>query len=690
MTNGNPQRGLIVEGVRLSHHDAPYFTKSHAYEGIKRDISRDNRSDSAKDINERREGVVVYCTTAGDLAFLHLSDPAKSSVLLLTDDWQFTTQSLVDYNSQGDGVAVANNVRPKSSTGWWPSSNILRGNIFGMKRFEFNVHDDFGGEVVLVELRWPTEANERLDVLSPPGVEASWYPIVAGTRNLGLVISISPENFGHPLAAFSLPQTGWPFSEYYLNSYYIAGVVGSTRQFAFLRYARDSMETVCSLRGKRAGKSKLWSLPEYLPQIVTIDLRKMGLSNYEGTYRLMLASNLDIHIQPDRAGELVFVMTGAGVTAFDVSSMSQYGGLNAVKSYWWRHNGEMKIFVPGEKELDREEQEGIGSWRAGAWAYQGGLADRGYGKKSIAPCAPRIWKSFLLDKIHGGGEGDGEMFTIVRAYNYVVHQHDSVRGTVRDVPQWQRPEFLVTWEIPLTRKGLERHTAEMLNEKAGIRQDDVPSWDVGLKADGYSENAEGIFPSKIMELHVALTENPPSVMKCFASHVVLISDMPQMSFAKRDTHKTRPRWLSITQKDIMVEKDEYRTIAGPAGRNRWGVKRRGDGYLEIQLKDEQRDTITIDWDSQLKCERPYPRTLEKRRSGVMSFFGGGTVKVPLEAQIEDCEKLPTGSMHHIKVGDSGNYVAYVVNPPSATDPDGSKFKLFGNRRGGTLVVVRYD
>ncbi|EPS36476.1 hypothetical protein H072_10012 [Dactylellina haptotyla CBS 200.50] len=672
--NGNPQKAVLIEGLRTSQADPLYFTKSHAYEH------------SSASSGKEKDGVAIYRTTTGDVAFLNIAEPAKSAVLLFTEGWEFTIQSLADYNQNGPGVAVLNGNR-RMSMPWWPTGSSKKQSI-EMDKFDVRVHDDFGGQVALIELVWGRTINGRLIPVVPPESETAWRPIVAGTKTLGLVVSLSPASFGHPIASFSLPAPTWPPAEYRLNTSYVAGVTPTRKEFAFLRYQRKEMDTVCALECTRNDiyGGQFWSLPAYLPSVVLIPLENLGLQDYAPGVQMFMASSLDVHIQPDRAGELVFIVTGAGVTAFDISSASQYGGFKPVKSYWWRKSGQMEIFIPWELVLDREEVQTIGAWRLGRWAPKSRFSDRGFGQKTIAPCIPKITKSFLPGKKYGGGDGDEEMFTIVRAYNYVV-THEAYPGVhpQRDVPQWQRPEFLLTWEIPLTRKGLERYTAEMLNSRAGLGSEGMVEYQ-GKTPYQCLENPDGLYPCKIVELQTALTENPSGILKCFETHSVLVSDMPQANFAKREEHKTKPRWLTITMKSLIVEGDEYRKVVGPADRYKWRPKRCPNGILEIRNADE-RETMELNWDTQVTREKPCPRAVEKRHS-IMGLVWGGNTRLEPEAVLE--RGLPRGKISHVKVGDSGNFLAYAC-VPDRTTPDNS---MIGSSKwsykSAVLVIVRYD
>ncbi|KAK6362641.1 hypothetical protein TWF730_000096 [Orbilia blumenaviensis] len=693
-----PTRATVVDGLRMGNSDAPYFTTSHAYQSC--------------DGSANRDGVVVYRTNAGDLALIDLSDSSRSSVLLLTEDWEFTTQPLGQYNKSGAGVAVIGGIKERISTGWWTAESFREKGI-GLKKFDVNIHNDFGGEVLLVEFAWAQDdkATAPYDVMAllaaahtpmPVTAETTWYPVIARTKSLGMVISLKPETFGHPIAVFSLPPTKFPYAEYVLNSYYITGIVPTTQQFVFLRYARDGIDsTVCSMVASKKDdrRSQLfWKIPEYLPTVVTIDLAKLGLTGFKAEYRMLLANNLDAHVQTDKVGELVFIITGAGATAFDISRASQYGGFSPIKSFWWRSENEMKIYIPGDEDLDKEEIKRVGSWREGIWTRA--ETRSGCGQRLIAPSIPRIWKSFLPGMLYGGGEGDEEMFTIVRGYNYVVQAEEDevpLGHSYKAVPAWQRPEFLVAWEIPLTRKGLERYSSKLLNRRAGFSHpiEDLPSPGLECKGSPYFENKDGIYPNKIMRLQTALTTNLSGVLRCFESHWVLATEMPQMFFARRDTHKTRPRWLTINDNEITVEGDEYRAIVGPVGKGRWKIENQDTGVPRLQRRKE-RSLLKLNRDTRLKCDRPYPRTVRfgKRRSGFVSMFWGKgetlpalTEKLVMESELEP---LPKGSIHHIKVGDSGNYLAYVLNASPVPTPDLNRFGGSGGGPSGTLVIVRYN
>ncbi|KAK6357708.1 hypothetical protein TWF718_002017 [Orbilia javanica] len=687
---GKPTRATIVDGLRMTNLDAPYFTTSHAYQN----------GDSVN-----HDGVVAYRTNAGDLALLDLSNPSNSSVLLMTETWEFTTQSLAEYNRNGRGVAVMGSIKERISTGWWTAESFKDKGI-GLKKFEVNVHNDFGGEVLFVELSWIKEARETApyDVLAllsaahtplPIESERTWHPIIARTKSLGMVISLKPENFGHPIAFFSLPPSQFPYAEYCLNSSYIAGIVPTTHQFAFIRYARDDTETVCSIKGVEKeghGSQLFWGLQEYFPSVLLLDLGKMGLSEFNVDRGLMFVNNTDIHVQPDKAGELVFIATGAGVTAFDITRTSQYGGLTALKTFWWRYKNGIRIYINPNEDLDGEESKSVGYWREGMWARTAEKSD--WGMKLIAPSIPRIWKSFVPGKVYGGGEGDDEMFTIVRGYSYVVRVGEgevAPEHAYSQVPAWQRPEFLIAWELPLTRKGVEKYTFQTLNRRAGFPDldDDKPPFEVDKNGNfSVIENPEGIYPNKIMHLQTALTTNLAGVLRCFEAHLVLAVQMPQMIFAKRDTHKTKSRWLGIDINEIMVEGDEYREIVGPVEKGRWKPEKRVD-LLKLS-KRQERVLFIVPRNGKLQCERPYPRTVRfgKRRSGLMSMFlgKGGNLQPLSEKSITrtpELEVLPKGNIHHVKVGDSGNYIAYVTNvSPVPTEDSGGP--------SGTLVIVRYD
>ena len=121
--------------------DAPYFTTSHAY-------------CSGAD-NPNRDGVIAYRTKAGDLALLDLSNPSNSSVLLITETWEFTTQSLAEYNKSGAGVVVlgGTGIKERISGGWWTAESF-KGEAISLRKFEVNVHSDFGGEALFIELSW--------------------------------------------------------------------------------------------------------------------------------------------------------------------------------------------------------------------------------------------------------------------------------------------------------------------------------------------------------------------------------------------------------------------------------------------------------------------------------------------------------------------------------------------------------
>ncbi|KAK6535852.1 hypothetical protein TWF281_000102 [Arthrobotrys megalospora] len=696
INSGKPTKVTVVDGLRTTNFDAPYFTTSHAFQ---------NCGD-----NVNKSGVVAYRTTAGDLALLDLSDNSRSSVLLITESWELTTQPLAEYNKNGPGVAVMGGIKEKISTGWW-SAESLKDKGIGLKKFEVNVHSDFGGEVLFVELAWAKDerATAPYDVIAllqaahtpPPPAQSLWYPIIAMTKNLGLVISLNSKTFGQPTAVFSLPPNKFPYAEYVLNSHYVAGVVGRTKQFAYIRYARTGMDTVCSLQGakKELSTSQIfWTLPEYVPEVVQIDLAKMGLVDFQTERRMMLADNLDIHIQPDRAGELAFVITGACVTAFDITRVSKYGGLTILKSFWWRQKDEMGIYIPNDEDLDREETKQVGSWREGMWARSAWRS--GCGRKVIAPSLPRIWKSFLPGKTYGGGEGDEEMFTIVRAYNYAAPVTENglpVEPASREVPAWQRPEFLLAWEIPLTRKGVESYSPQMLNRRAGFGEFNLNLRDLDLEsqADLIRENKEGIYPVKIMQLQTALTTNLANSIRCFEAHWALAMQMPQMYFARRDIHKTKPRWLTINKGDITVEGDEYRAIVGPVEKGRWTPERQEDGQLKLK-KRQDRVLLNLNRDAKLPCERPYPRTIQfsKRRSGFMSMFWGkgegSQVPIGKPVVVTELEAPPKGNIHHVKVGDSGNYIAYVINVSPIPTPDFNRFGGSSGGPSGTLVIFRYD
>ncbi|KAK6508856.1 hypothetical protein TWF481_003622 [Arthrobotrys musiformis] len=683
----------------MTNFDTPYFTTSNAYQ------------DSNSGVN--REGVVAYRTTAGDLALFDLSNTSSSSVLLLTETWEFTTQPLDEYNRSGGGVGVIGGIKERISTGWWTAESLKNKAGIGLRKFEVNVHSDFGGEVLFVELAWMAGEKDTspYDVVAllaaahtplPQESAATWHPIIARTKSLGLVLSLKSENFGQPIAALSMPLNRFPYAEYVLNSYYIAGIVPITRQFAFLRYARDDIDTVCSMEGERRegyGSQLFWGLPGYLPSVAVVDLKEMGLTEFCTKPSLIFANNLDIHVQVDRVGELVFVTTGAGVTAFDVRRMSQYGEVTVVKSLWWRQKDAMTIFIPSDEDLDKEEVRRVGSWREGMWARD--AAKSGTGKKLIAPSVPRIWKSFLPGQTFGGGGGDEEMFTLVRGYNHVVRLGGGeipFEQTRLEVPAWQGPEFLVAWEIPLRREGLEKYSPRMLNRRAGYQDpDDDHEPACYYKGEpGFScyENPEGIYPNKIMQLQTAMTTNLAGVLRCFEPHLVLSIQMPAMFFAKRDTHRAKPRWLAIKDHEIAVEGDEYREIVGPVEKGRWKPERQPGGILKLQ-KRQERVLLRVDRDIAVPCERPYPRTVRfgKRRSGLMSMFWGKgealqvpTEKAPAAMNEHASEILPNGNIHHVKVGDSGNYIAYAINVSPTPTYDHNKYV----GPSGTLVIVRYN
>ncbi|KAF3317388.1 hypothetical protein TWF173_011040 [Orbilia oligospora] len=630
---GTPTRATVIDGLRLTEFDAPYFTKSHAYR-------------SAGD-NANRDGVVAYRTAAGDLALCDLSNPSNSTVLLIDKTWEFTTQSLAEYNESGAGmiaVEPGRRIKERISGSWWPAESFESKGI-GMRKFEVNIHNDFEGEVLFIELSWIKDEKvmDPYDVVAllsaahtplPSEEERTWYPIVARTKSLGLVISLKPKSFGHPLATFSLPLNQFPHAEYILNSYYIAGIIPKTQQFAFLRYSRDDMETVCAIQG---------------------------------------------------------------VTAFDITRMSQYGGLNAVKTYWWRHQDCMRVYAPLDEDLDQEKMERTLSWQQLQDTSTRTRLGSDLGSKLIAPSVGRIWRSFLPGTVFGGGNGDDEMFTIVRAYNYViqvVHGKAPSEEIHTKVPAWERPEFLVAWEIPLTKKGLEKYSSQMLNEKAGFQgsKDEVPIVDPdGNTKFSYSENPEGIDPTKIMRLQTALTRNLNSLLAASESepHSVLAVHMPQRTFVKENRHKTMPRFLKINDYGITLEGDEFRELVGPVERGRWTPERHHAGLLKLPRR-QQRDILRINCDIKLLCERPYPRSIrsEKRRSSLMrGFFRGKEDNLQAwekyTSRALGLETLPRGNIQHIKVGDSGSYIAYVVEVrPEQREPHGTL--------SGALVIVRYD
>ncbi|KAK6516138.1 hypothetical protein TWF506_006048 [Arthrobotrys conoides] len=696
---GTPTRATIVDGLRLTDLDEPYFTKSHAYR-------------SAGD-NANRDGVVAYRTAAGDLALFDLSNPSNSTVLLINKTWEFTTQSLAEYNESGAGMVVVENrsIKERMPGGWWSAESFENQGI-GMKKFQVNVHDDFGGEVLFIELSWvrdekTTDPYDVVTLLSaahtplPSEEERTWYPIVARTKNLGLVISMKPENFGHPIAAFSLPFNKLPHTEYVLNSYYVAGIAPGieSQQFLFLRYSRDDMETVCAITGTRKeghGSQLFWKLQEYLPAVVLISLTKMGLSKLFIPYESSsgLDSNSDTHLQQDRAGELVFIITGAGVTAFDISRMNQYGGLKVVKSYWWRHQDGMRVYAPPDEDLDGEAMERTPSWQRDASTRTRTGSD--LGSKLIAPSVVRIWRSFLPGKVFGGGSGDDEMFTVVRGYNYViriVHGEPPLQEIQMKIPVWERPEFLVAWEIPLTRKGLEKYSSQMLNRRGGFQdsQDETPILDPdGNSEFPYSENHEGIYPTKIMRLQTALTKNLNSLWASsyLEPHAVLAVHMPQTSFVKENRHKRMPRLLKINDYEIEVEGDEFRELVGPIERGRWTPERYHAGLLKLP-KRQERDILRINRGAELPCKWPCPQSIryEKRRSVLRSMFRGKGENLQSSerytAGAPVFKTLPRGNIHHVKVGDSGNYIAYVVKiQPEQRDPE--------RTLSGSLVIARYD
>ncbi|KAF3087270.1 hypothetical protein TWF102_010565 [Orbilia oligospora] len=698
---GTPTRATIIDGLRLTEFDAPYFTKSHAYR-------------SAGD-NANRDGVVAYRTAAGDLALYDLSNPSNSTVLLINKTWEFTTQSLAEYNESGAGMIVVEpgrRIKERISGSWWPAESFESKGI-GMRKFEVNIHNDSEGEVLFIELSWIKDEKvmDPYDVVAllsaahtplPSEEERTWYPIVARTKSLGLVISLKPKSFGHPLATFSLPLNQFPHAEYVLNSYYITGIIPKTQQFAFLRYSRDDMETVCAIQGARReghGSQLFWKLQEYLPAVVLIDLEKMGLSKFCIPFESRVGSgnNSDTHVQQDRAGELVFIITGTGVTAFDITRMSQYGGLNAVKTYWWRHQDCMRVYAPLDEDLDQEKMERTLSWQQLQDTSTRTRLGSDLGSKLIAPSVGRIWRSFLPGTVFGGGDGDDEMFTIVRAYNYViqvVHGKAPSEEIHTKVPAWERPEFLVAWEIPLTKKGLEKYSSQMLNGKAGFQgfKDEAPIVDPdGNTKFSYSENPEGIDPTKIMRLQTALTRNLNSLLAASESepHLVLAVHMPQRTFVKENRHKTMARFLKINDYGIALEGDEFRELVGPVERGRWTPERHHAGLLKLPRR-QQRDILRINCDIKLLCERPYPRSIrsEKRRSSLMrGFFRGKEDNLQVlekyTSRALGLETLPRGNIQHIKVGDSGSYIAYVVE----VRPE--QRELHGTL-SGTLVIARYD
>ncbi|KAK6532084.1 hypothetical protein TWF694_003246 [Orbilia ellipsospora] len=660
ITNEKPHKAVIVEGIRNRNSDSVYFTKSHGYR---------NLSPGEKD---ERDGVAIYRTLTGDLTFLNISNPEESSVLLVTQNWEFTTVSLSEYTRNAPASTPSNIAKGRFSA-WWPSERNKKDAVT-MDKFQIHIHDDFDGKVVLLELIW-VGIDSYDETNLPFGTEEAWCPIVQGSKSLGMVVSISPDTFGHPLAAFLMPSSKWPYAEFYLNSYYVTGVQYLEQQFAFLKYDRGDMETVCSLQStrKNVDGQYQWALPAYLPTVTLVDLSKMGLSDYETSLRSPMAHSLDIHIQPDRAGDLVFVATGSGVTAFDVKSISHRGGLTAVKRYLWTQSRDMEIFIPHEEAYDDEDE----SWRL-LWARRGTM-DPESGKRVIAPCKPRIWKSFLPGRMYGGGEGENEMFTLVRAYNFVVRQPRGPGGVpTREVPTWQRPEFLVAWEIPLTRQGLENYTVEKLNSRAN-------SGDMGVKK---VKGGKGLLPTKIMELQNALIENPATTLSCFEEHPVAFTGMPQMYFAKRDLHKTKPRWLGITKKKLVVEKDEFRAIIGPSVKRRWGIYIGENGVPEVQRRSEARDTIEVSWDIGVQCERPFTKATEKRRSGIMSLVLGGN-KPLANSSLDGMEMIPKGAVVQVKVGDSGNYLAYTSFPSSKATSEGYRPRYW-SAGTVTLVILRYN
>ncbi|KAF3910990.1 hypothetical protein AA313_de0201517 [Arthrobotrys entomopaga] len=657
--NEKPQKAVIVEGIRNRNSDSVYFTKSHGY----RDINAGDK--------DERDGVAIYRTLTGDLSFFDISNPEQSSVLLIDQNWEFTTISLADYNHRSGSESVVLSNGKNRFSAWWPSGTNKKESIT-MDKFQIHIHDDFDGKVVLLELIWTgIDSYEESDL--PFATAATWTPIVQGSKSLGLVVSLSPSTFGHPLAAFSMPSSKWPYAEYYLNNFYVTGIQYSEEQFAYLRYDKEDMETVCSLQSTRKyvnGRYQ-WALPAYLPPVTLVDLNRMNLSEYKTSLRSPMAHSLDIHIQPDREGELVFVITGGGVIAFDVKSISSHGGLSEVRRYSWHNTRDMEIFLPHEEYSYEGEDSRRPTWTR--WRTM----ERGSGRKVIAPCKPRIWKSFLPGRMYGGGDGDNEMFTLVRAYNCVLRLPRGPGGVpTQEVPQWERPEFLVAWEIPLTRQGLEHYTVEKLNLRAN------PG------GEGKLNSGKGIFPTKIMELQSPLMGNPANTIKCFEEHPVAVTDMPQMYFAKRDSHKTKPRWLWITKKKMSVERDEFRAIVGPSLKQRWGIYNRENGIPEIQRKDEGRDTIEVNWDISVRCERPFAKSIEKRRSGIIGLVFGGD-KPLANTSMDGLEMIPKAAVVQVKVGDSGNYLAYTSFPSSKTTSEGYKPRYWS---GGTvtLVILRYN
>ncbi|KAK6343817.1 hypothetical protein TWF696_007477 [Orbilia brochopaga] len=682
--NGHPTKAFAVDGVRLNEDDAPYFTKSHVFTagGQGQGVSGAGYETAS---NSSRDGIAIYRTTNGDLAFLHLSDSSKSSVLLLSESWEFTTQSLMAYNQDGGKAATGSDGKAKGkgrAMARWSLGGSKSKNVeMKMQLFDINVHDDFGGEVALIELSWGyNELNREFDQDPNRQVSTQWHGIINHKVNLGIVVSVASRNLGHPIAAFALPRNHWPWSEYVLNKHYVAGICCSKREFMFLRYARENMDTVCSLRSALAedGQGETWSLLEYLAPVVSISLGSMGLVdfchrlNYDGSNSYI---NMDVHLQTDRAGELVFIITGAGVTAFNVDGVSRYSGPTVARTYWWRQK-DMVIYLPArEASATLSSREQRSQWER---AEQTGGETR-----IIGPSFPRIWKSYLPGKTFGGGVDDHEMFTIVRGYNYTSDTFlASVDEATGEFQPWQRPQFLVAWEIPVTRRGVEYYTPELLNERLGNIISDA-------SASLPTNNPEGIFHSKIMELSNNGTDGWDVAIS--EPHTVLASNTLKMCFAKRDAHKTKPSWLAIIKGEAVVQRDEYFTIAWPPARERFTMKIMESGIFAVQRQPKTRDVLRVDWSTNVRCDRPYPRPAEKRSSGILGIFSPGNSKVPAYSEVlaSDTEALPIGDIHHVKVGESGEFFAYVVNT-SAMPGQGSGQHPCGGYRGGTLAVLRYD
>ncbi|KAF3940814.1 hypothetical protein ABW19_dt0202289 [Dactylella cylindrospora] len=695
-----PTKAFVVEGVEIrlnsEYGDVPYYCKSPR--------------------NEKH--IVAYRTSLGDLAILNFRDLSKSTVLLINSNWSFHTQPLAEYNRQLSFHGGQSHNRAASL----PSIPFLgkKNTPISLSSFQVNIHSDSDTRL-LVELVWKDEKNTGFsEITAPDHVNLEpWAPLTTNMKNLGMVISLDDRrktgdeardgDFGCPVAVFYLSRSRYSHSEYVLNDHYMAGVTATGKQFVFLRYWKKGMDTVCSLpkstesspgyispwaySGNSGNASReisvAWSLPAYIPSVVHIDLDSLGIVDYDTGFGNFRSSGLDLHIEVDRMGDVVFVITGAGVTAFDVSEVNQLVSPKVLRSYWWRRKGAMEIHLPSEleePELGASEPrvlfEGRAEYRAGAVSAKMGLQQSNF---KIAPCIPRIWKSWVPPRPSPDSSELDDMFTVIRAYNYLNRT-----GCSEDtaVSQWQRPDFLVSWDIPLTRKGLNHWSVELLNSRSGFRNEASKLFLVThrIRNDMHLENPNGLYPSKIAELQSAMCENPSHVMKCFESHPVMSMIMPQTSFGRRDIHKTMPRGLAITKDGIMVDTDEFRSFVSPAKRGRWGIKLLENGVLGVRRRDWEMEEIKLDWGKEMKVERPYPiGKVDQRRSKILSLFGKNSWQSTATTNSEALERLPMGSVHHIKVGGGGTFLAYVTREQRGVMEAGLR-----SNRNGTLVIVRYD